>query len=301
MNDHDAGRRPEGTSRQWPNAFQRARISLFAYAGIAMFIAAAFWLNPESDVFRPFGAAFYLLAGASSLGLGLLVGFSPTVRHAAIGLQMVGVPIQLATSTESHLPLLATAASIAALVVLKPVFPRLSPPLRKLVLTLHVGFAASWLGAALAMLVLSVVALISDDRALRHHAYVFMHLFDLVLWIPLVLLTLASGLILSFGSDWGLVTYRWVAAKVVLTFGLLGAHFLLIQLTDHLENFWVRELAEATAADANADLGFVPLLTVLTMILFVATLWLATALSIYKPWDCFVGAARKSGNDAPAA
>jgi hypothetical protein len=268
----------------WGERAQLTRSVLFVYAGFAMLTAVVFWLNPESDFFQPFGAAFYALASITSLTLGLLLDRDPVVRQAAIGLQMLSVPVQLATSTESHLPLLVTIASIASLFLLKPEFPRLSPSLRKLFLTLHVGFAASWLGAALAMLMLSVVALVTGDLALRHNAYLFMHLFDLVLWIPLILLALVSGLVVSLGTEWGLLQYRWVMTKIALVVGLLGAHFVLIQLTDFLENFWVRELAEATAVSPGADLGFVPQQTAITMVLFVATLWIATALSIYKPW-----------------
>jgi hypothetical protein len=257
---------------------------LVMYAALAALTAAIFWLNPRTDFFHPIGAAFYAIAGISTLCLGLLFGRDPVFRRFAIGLQTLCIPLQLATSTESDLPLLTTLVSITILIVLRPAFPRLSPPLRKFFLTVHVGFAASWLGAASAMFALSVVALTTNDLAMRHNAYVFMHLFDVFLWIPLIILALVSGLIVSLGTEWGGVRHWWILGKLVLALGLLGAHFLLIQLTPVLDHFWVRELAEATALEPGADLGAIPLQTMLTLSLFVAALWIATALSIYKPW-----------------
>jgi hypothetical protein len=39
--------------------------------------------------------------------------------------------------------------------------------------------------------------------ALRHEVYRIMHIFDLVLVIPIVLLSLLSGLVVSLFTKWG--------------------------------------------------------------------------------------------------
>jgi hypothetical protein len=162
--------------------------------------------------------------------------------------------------------------------MLQPEFPKLSQRLRKVFLTLHVGFAVSWLGVSIAMLVLSVTGLVAEDLDLRHHAYNFMHIFDPAIVIPLVLLSIITGLVVSMGTHWGLVKTWWVLAKFVGALGILGFASL-------KENFWVRELAEKTAANRGADLGGVDLKLAVCIGVFCAALWTATILSIYKPWD----------------
>lgn len=83
----------------------------------------------------------------------------------------------------------------------------LRPRTRKLWLTLHVGFSVGWLGAAMAMLVLAIVGARTSDLDLRHYAYEIMHVFDLAIVIPLVLLSLITGLVVSLGTKWGLVRH----------------------------------------------------------------------------------------------
>lgn len=156
-------------------------------------------------------------------------------------------------------------------------FPKLSPALRKLFLTLHVGFSVSWLGACGAMLILSLIGMLTADVELRYAAYAFMHIFDLVLVIPLVLLSISSGLLVSLGTPWGLFQYWWVVIKLLISLGIVG--FAGVQ-----ENFWVRGLAEQTAQNRTAAVGAVALDLVICMVVFLVTLWAATILSIYKPW-----------------
>ena len=74
----------------------------------------------------------------------------------------------------------------------------------------------------MAMVVLSVTGLVTDDAALREHAYAFMHIFDLAIVIPLVLLSIITGLVVSMGTHWGLVKNWWVLAKFVGALGVLG-------------------------------------------------------------------------------
>jgi hypothetical protein len=161
--------------------------------------------------------------GAASLALGLLFARRGlALRRTIIGFDFLLVPLQLATSVRSNVPLLGVGPSIAVLVMLQPEFPKLSQRLRKVFLTLHVGFAVSWLGVSIAMLVLSVTGLVAEDLDLRHHAYAFMHIFDLAIVIPLVLLSIITGLVVSMGTHWGLVKNWWVLAKFVGALGVLG-------------------------------------------------------------------------------
>lgn len=156
-------------------------------------------------------------------------------------------------------------------------FPKLSPALRKFWLTLHVGFSVSWLGMSAAMTGLSLIGLLTNDAALRQATYAIMHLFDLTLIIPLVLLSLITGLMVSLGTPWGLFHYWWVVVKLLISLGIVG--FAAVQ-----ENFWVRGLAEQTARQPASNVHTVALALVICMVSFFVALWIATILSIYKPW-----------------
>jgi hypothetical protein len=133
------------------------------------------------------------------------------------------------------------------------------------------------MGATMAMVVLSVTGLLTDDVALREHAYAFMHIFDLSIVIPLVLLSLISGVVVSFGTHWGLIRHWWVLTKLALALGIVG-------FAGAKENFWVRDLAARAAARPEVDLSPVNGYLAACMIAFSLLLWAATALSIYKPW-----------------
>lgn len=84
--------------------------------------------------------------------------------------------------------------SVMILVGLKPQFPRLSPRARKVWLTLHVGISVGWLGLGLAMTTLAFTGLLAETHAVRHGAYELMHIFDLTIVIPSVLLSIITGL-----------------------------------------------------------------------------------------------------------
>jgi len=255
------------------------RALLVGYAGFA-FLAATFflWSEPYTGVYQYASVAFYVAAAAISLLVGLLLARgSGGLRRSVIGFEILLVPLQLATSVRSNIPLIGVVLSIAILVLLRPAFPKLSKQSRKFFLTLHVGLAVSWLGAATAMAVLSVTGLLTEDLGLRHHAYAIMHIFDLALVIPLVLLSILTGLVVSLGTHWGLIKNWWVLTKFVIALGI-------VTMASVKENFWVRGLAEKTATNPAADLGSVDLKLAICMVAFCTALWSATVLSIYKPW-----------------
>src|SRR5687768_1853098 len=80
----------------------------------------------------------------------------------------------------------------------------MAPRVRKFALTAHVTSSVGWLGAVVAYLVLAIVGLTRQDPRVASANYVAM---DLVGWwviLPLCLAALATGLIQSLGSEWGL-------------------------------------------------------------------------------------------------
>ncbi len=188
------------------------------------------------------------------------------------------IPVFIAFSVLAPVALLGLASSAAVLGLLRPRFGLLRPRSRKLWLTLHVGFSVGWLGAAMAMLVLAIVGASASNPMLRHYAYEIMHIFDLAIVIPLVLLALITGLVMSLGTKWGLVRYWWVLVKFAIALSI--PLFAAVQ-----ESLWVREAVAATRADPAADLAGTDVRLWVCFIVFsLLLLWTATALSSYKPW-----------------
>jgi hypothetical protein len=151
---------------------------------------------------------------------------------------------------------------------------RLSPRVRKLLLTIHVSTAVSIIGATLVLIALGVAGLRGEDPATVYPAA---SLVESWVTAPLVLAALGSGLLLALLGEWGLVTYWWVAIK----FSITAVFTVLI--------FVVLIPALGAAADAATGVSGEPLTDAqqLRMVLFpslAATLLvLNAALGLYKP------------------
>ena len=151
----------------------------------------------------------------------------------------------------------------------------ITPGTYKPLLTAHIAVSVGWLGVVLAKLVLALVAATSDDPDRGAALLVALDVINLT-FAPVAIATIVTGVLLSLGTKWGLLDHWWVAAKLVLTVGVIGTA---VQLAPRL-------------LDANAD---VPEATLLgrpwpaTIILLFATAHLsmlaaATVISVFKPW-----------------
>jgi hypothetical protein len=120
----------------------------------------------------------------------------------------------------------------------------MSPPVRKLMLTVHVTSSVGWLGAIAAYLALNVPALASNDEQTVRAAYLMMEQVMRYALIPLAAASLATGIIQALGSPWGLLRHYWVTISLTLT------TFAFVILVLHLPA--VEDLA-AKAADPAAD------------------------------------------------
>ncbi|MEU7581794.1 DUF2269 domain-containing protein [Streptomyces sp. NPDC041068] len=94
---------------------------------------------------------------------------------------------------------------------------KLSRPARRATLVVHVVGAAGWLGLTLGLLALALTAITTGSTATVEATVRSMQIFTDWLVIPLALLTLLSGLLLSLGTQWGLARHRWVYTKFWLT------------------------------------------------------------------------------------
>lgn len=150
---------------------------------------------------------------------------------------------------------------------------QLSRPARRSVLVLHVAVSVSWLGLTLGLLALGITGYASDSPDMAAAAYRAMKIFGDWLVLPVALLSLVSGLVLSLGTPWGLARYRWVVIKFWLTLlTLLLSVFALRPGINHLA-------AEAVACTPAPGFPLVVAPAVAT-----ATYFFLTALSVLKPW-----------------
>ncbi|MBM0278483.1 hypothetical protein [Micromonospora tarensis] len=148
--------------------------------------------------------------------------------------------------------------------------PRIPPPARKALLTLHLVTALGWLGTDLVLLTLGIAAGRGADPAV---VYPVMALVGTALFAPLSVLVWLVGVASSLLTPWGLVRYRWVLVKLVLTTVMVG--LVLFLLTPNLRH--AGALGAALPARDRADLVIAPAVSTSLMII-------ATVLSTYKPW-----------------
>ncbi|MEU7752900.1 hypothetical protein AB0B57_18495 [Micromonospora sp. NPDC049101] len=148
--------------------------------------------------------------------------------------------------------------------------PRIPPAARKGLLTLHLVTSLGWLGADLVLLTLGIAVQRGADPAVL---YPVGALVGTVLFAPLSVLVWLIGVASALLTPWGLVRYRWVLVKLVLTTVMAG--LVLFLLTPNLRH--AGELGAALPARDRADLVIAP--AVSTTLLLIATV-----LSTYKPW-----------------
>ncbi|MCK9903854.1 hypothetical protein MXD63_27860 [Frankia sp. Cpl3] len=145
---------------------------------------------------------------------------------------------------------------------------------RQLLLTAHVLVSVGWNGVALGQLALAVTAALESE--IRHPAYELMHVFDRALNIPLALLTLATGVLISVRTPWGLLRHWWVVAKLAITV------IAVIFAAAFMRTLIVR--AGHATADGEVHYG-APAAAIITGACLMNALFItATFLSTLKPW-----------------
>lgn len=150
----------------------------------------------------------------------------------------------------------------------------MSPGLRKFALTAHVITSVGWLGAVAGFLALTVVGLSSRDAQMVRAVYLTAEPVTWFAIVPLALASLATGLVQSLGTPWGLFRHYWVVFKLLLT---VLATIVLMQYTQTVSYF-----AGVAAVQDSTDLsGLRSYLVHSGGALLV--LLVTTALSVYKP------------------
>jgi hypothetical protein len=152
----------------------------------------------------------------------------------------------------------------------------------RFLVTAHVGVSVAWLGVVLAKFALAVIAMNSSAAEMAQAVYFAMESLNIV-FPPLVIASLLTGVALTLGTRWGLLEYYWVLTKFVLSFVVFvsGARFSTALAQE--------SIVARTGASLPEDtfLAWLASASTLLAVLFASHmlgLAVATVLSQYKPW-----------------
>ena len=161
----------------------------------------------------------------------------------------------------------------------------MTPPVRKLALTVHVTASVGWAGALAVFLAHALASSMSQNDQIVRAAAVAMGLTAWLVILPLSIASLVSGLVQAFGTAWGLLRHYWVLFKLLLTGIATGVLLVKLQPISHLADTAVQAglgsgdlIGLRTSLAVHAAGGLVVLLA-------------AAALAIYKP-EGRIGAGR---------
>lgn len=155
---------------------------------------------------------------------------------------------------------------------------RLRGRVRKTFLTVHALSGAAWFGIDLALGILVLTALLTDDRRTAGTAVRAIELFAVWPMFTASVLCLASGVVLGLGSKYGLMRYWWVAVKLAVN--LLMSTLIVVALRPSIgkaASVGDRLLAGDPTATVPRDL-LIPVCVAPTLLIT------AYLLSVFKPW-----------------
>lgn len=158
----------------------------------------------------------------------------------------------------------------------RPMWP-MGRRLRRSVLVLHILSAGSWVGIDVLVAVLVYLGMTAEPSTA---ALAYQALGAVVVWPMLgaALATLATGLLLGLGTKWGLVRYRWVLVKLVITIALTVLVVVALRPSMPEAVEYGEQLGAGIAPTRDvSDLIFPPVVSLVA-------LSFATTLSVFKPW-----------------
>lgn len=153
----------------------------------------------------------------------------------------------------------------------------MTPPLRKLTLTVHVISSVGWIGAVAAFLALAVAGLNGQDAQITRAAYLAMELITRSVIIPFSFVSLLTGLIISLGTRWGLFRHYWILVKFLITIPAI------ILLLVHSQPISFLADAAAEMALSVTDFRGLQLQLLAASGAALLVLLLLTTLAVYKP------------------
>jgi hypothetical protein len=123
-------------------------------------------------------------------------------------------------------------------------------------LSAHILAAVGWFGCGLAVTVLTVAGVAGTDPATVYPAAR-----TIAIWLvaPLAAIAMATGLLLTALTSWGLLAHRWVTAKFAISVMLAGAiAMLLIPRLDTLATIATGPGAETLTVAQRLPLALAP-------------------------------------------
>ncbi len=150
------------------------------------------------------------------------------------------------------------------------------PRVRKLSLIVHVAASVGWIGAAVTSLVLAALPLVSDDPQLVRGSYLSLRVIGWYALVPFGVASLATGLIQSLGTTWGLFRHYWVLLKLLMNLLATAVLLLYMRTLDYLA-------AQAQAAPDVTVASMGDLSPIVHALGAIAVLLVALVLSVYKP------------------
>ena len=153
----------------------------------------------------------------------------------------------------------------------------MTPRIRRFALTAHVASSVGWLGAVTAFLALAIAGLTSRDAQVAHASYLAMELTTWFVIVPFCVAALATGVVSSLGTPWGLFRHYWVLIKLLLT--ILATLLLLV----HTQPIGYMARVAAERALSSADVRGVRIQLVFDAGAALLVLVVNTTLGIYKP------------------
>ena len=153
----------------------------------------------------------------------------------------------------------------------------MTPPLRKLMLTVHVTASVGWAGALAVFLALAVASLVSRDEPTVRAMSLALGITAWFVILPLSIISLTTGLVQAMGTSWGLFRDYWILFKLLLT--TVATAVLLLKLQP------ISYLAARATESAFSPAELVGLRTSLTAHAAggLGILLVVAVLAIYKP------------------
>jgi uncharacterized membrane protein len=140
----------------------------------------------------------------------------------------------------------------------------------------HVATSVGWLGTAYGMVVLGLTAS-GAEPDFRHVSFEMVHTMDRYVMIPLSLLSLITGLVVSLGTQWGLAKHYWVFTKLVTT--VVAMIFAALY-----QSQWIKEAIASTLERPDADISDLSRTILVGSVCMTLVLLGNTVLSVAKPW-----------------
>lgn len=158
---------------------------------------------------------------------------------------------------------------------------QLRPRPRKALVAAHVVASACWVGIALTVAAISVVAMTTSDIETSRVSYGLMATFDITLLPWANFATILTGLALGITTSWGLIRYYWVAIKLAIAVGILFVAFGFLH--DALERAAAEAEHLAAIGGTTAQLGSAADVACWGFGGSTLSLVAAVLLSLYKP------------------